>query len=58
MEFEWDEDRFLLLGPSAERRVLVVVHCCRENDEVIRIISARQATRRERDAYLSQWRSP
>jgi len=47
------EPRFLLLGPSAALRVLVVVHCCREEAEVIRIISAREATRREREAYAS-----
>ncbi len=46
-----DEDRFLLVGPSAKLRVLVVVHCYRESDEVIRIISARGATRSERRAY-------
>jgi len=47
-----DEERFLLLGPSVLGRVLVVVHCCREEGDVIRIISARKATRREQDAYL------
>jgi uncharacterized DUF497 family protein len=46
-----DEDRFLLVGPSAKLRVLVVVHCYRESDEVIRNISARGATRSERRAY-------
>ncbi len=49
-----EEQRFLLLGPSATGRVLVVVHCCREDGDVIRVISARKATRRERDAYLVQ----
>ncbi len=47
-----DEDRFLLVGPSARLQLLVVVHCYRESDEVIRIISARQATRRERRDYV------
>lgn len=46
-----DEDRFLLVGPSTKLRLLVVVHCYRESDEVIRIISARVATRSERRAY-------
>lgn len=49
-----DEYRFLLLGLSAELRILVVVHCTRESDEVIRIISARKATLQERRAYESQ----
>ncbi len=34
------EDRFLLLGFSGHLRLLVVCHCYRQNDEVIRIISA------------------
>ena len=34
------EDRFILLGVSSAARTLVV-HCCRENDSVVRIISAR-----------------
>jgi len=46
-----DEDRFILLGLSARLRVLVVCHCYRENDETIRIISARKATMKEKDAY-------
>lgn len=45
------EDRFLLLGMSSTARVLVVVHCYRESDAVIRIISARKATRKETKAY-------
>jgi uncharacterized protein len=36
-----DEVRFLLLGMSRRLRVLVVCHCYRHDDEVIRIISAR-----------------
>lgn len=46
-----DEDRFLLLGMSVALRVLVVVHCIREDDSTIRIISARKATRVERAQY-------
>ena len=47
---EW-EDRFLLLGLSAQLRVLLVCHCLRDEGSVIRIISARKATRRERGLY-------
>ena len=47
------EDRFLLLGFSAKLRMLIVCHAYRENDEVIRIISARKATRSERRQYGS-----
>ena len=46
-----DEDRFLLLGLSARLRVLVVCHCLREGESVIRIISARKATKKEIGHY-------
>jgi uncharacterized protein len=52
-----EEDRFALLALSAKLRLLVVVHCYREQDAVIRIISARKATRRERDIYNQRWRT-
>jgi uncharacterized DUF497 family protein len=44
-----DEQRFLLLGLSNRRRLLVVAHS--ERGESIRIISARRVTRRERRTY-------
>lgn len=46
-----DEDRFVLLGMSMALRTLVICHCYREGDAVIRIISARKADRSERQAY-------
>ncbi len=49
------EDRFVLLGLSAKLRALVVVHCYRENEDVIRLISARKATRAERRQYEERW---
>lgn len=42
-----EEDRFILLGFSFKLRILVVCYCYRENDTVIRIISARKATNKE-----------
>ena len=45
------EERFLLLGLSDALRTLLVCHCYRERDAVIRIISARKATRTERAEY-------
>ena len=48
------EDRFALLGLSAPLRVLVVAHCSRGGDSVIRVISARKATRIERAQYDAQ----
>jgi uncharacterized DUF497 family protein len=50
------EERFLMLGMSAGFRTLVVCHCYREEDEVIRIISARRADRGERRDYETRWR--
>ncbi|MGA9043238.1 MAG: BrnT family toxin [Terriglobales bacterium] len=44
-----EEDRFILLGWSSAPRMLLVCHCYRSNDRVIRIISARKATKRERE---------
>lgn len=45
------EDRFLMLGMSAEARVLIVCHCERGSGRAIRIISARKATKAERKFY-------
>ncbi len=49
-----DEERFILLGKSARANVLIVCHCYREGDEIIRIISARRATKKEEQTY---WRA-
>ena len=46
-----DEERFIILGISVKPRLLVVCHCYRENDTVIRIFSARKATRKEAALY-------
>ena len=48
-----DEDRFVLLGYSLQARCLIVNHCYRESDSVIRLISARRATPQEEEVY---WR--
>jgi uncharacterized DUF497 family protein len=50
------EERFVLLGLSAALRVLLVCHCYRKTDEVIRIISARKANREEKKEYERRWR--
>lgn len=49
-----DEDRFIMLGLSIVPRVLVVCHCFRESETVIRIISARKADKDEELAYWNQ----
>ena len=46
-----DEDRFLLVGMSYAFRILLVVHSYREKDEIVRLISARKATKTERQQY-------
>lgn len=50
-EHSSSEDRFIMLGLSSSARVLVVCHCERESGGLIRIISARRATRRESSFY-------
>ncbi len=45
----FDEERFITVGMDAFGRVLVVVYTWRGDE--IRVISARQATRREREQY-------
>lgn len=50
-----NEDRFLLLGLSMKLRVLVVYHCFRVSDTVVRIISARKANAKETGDYDRYW---
>lgn len=45
------EDRFILLGMAPSSRLLVVIHCFRDGDSIIRIISARKATKKETRIY-------
>jgi uncharacterized DUF497 family protein len=45
------EERFILLGLSSSLRLLLVSHCYRSEDNIIRIISARKATAHESKAY-------
>ena len=46
-----EEERFIILGFSSKANLLVVCHCYRMDDTVIRIISARKATTRESKQY-------
>src|SRR5574337_931268 len=48
-----EEDRFILLGLSIKLRTLVVCHCFRESETVVRLLSARKADRDEEREY---WR--
>ena len=48
------EERFVLIGFSYRANLLVVCHCYRKKESVIRIISARKASRQERNEYISR----
>lgn len=49
------EERFLIIGMTESNKILLVSHCYRDNDNVIRIISARKATKNEKNTYLRGW---
>lgn len=49
-----NEERFIILGLSVKFRILVVCHCYRKSESVIRIISARRSTKKERLQYEEQ----
>jgi hypothetical protein len=51
-DHSFEEHRYLLLGFSQSLKILVVCHCYRDDDSIIRIISARKATKKEQKAYF------
>ena len=51
-----NEERFIILGNSNVANLLVVCHCYRDSDSIIRIISARKATKNECLAYYGEKR--
>jgi len=50
-----NEDRFILLGLSFKSRTLVVCHCFRASETVVRLVSARKADQDEEREYW-RWR--
>jgi len=50
-EHSEEEERFIVIGESARTKLLVVCHCYRESEMIIRLISARKAERPEMDLY-------
>ncbi len=50
-EHSGEEERFLIIGFTSKARLCIVSHCYRENDSIIRLISARKATASERTYY-------
>lgn len=50
-EHSTDEDRYVRIGFSTKQKLLLVIFCERNDGNVIRIISARKATRHEMEQY-------
>ena len=48
------EERFMIIGIIRSQKICIVSHCYRDND-VIRIISAREATKNEKKVYFKGW---
>lgn len=51
-EHSMEEERFMLLGMSSQAKMLIVCHCYRDTEDIIRIISARKATNTETQQYI------
>ena len=47
-----EEDRFLIIGSIKTEQICIVSHCYRDNENRIRIISARRATKSEQQVYI------
>ncbi len=47
-----NEERFLIIGMSSKANLLLVCHCYRKKEKIIRIISARKATKAEEKDYI------
>ena len=54
-DYSIGEERFIILGFSNQANLLVVCHCYRDNDNIIRIISARRATPHESQQYTQSF---
>ena len=50
-EHSYEEERFLIIGTSSSSKICTVSHCYRGDDDIIRIISARKATKNEQRVY-------
>lgn len=50
-----DENRFLIIGSLKSSKICIVSHCYRDNDDIIRLISAREATKNEKRFYEEGW---
>lgn len=50
-----EEERFLIIGMIKSSKICIVSHCYRKSDTVIRLISAREATKKEKKIYKERW---
>ena len=50
-EHSYEEERFLIIGTTTSSKICIVSHCYRGDDDIIRIISARKATKTEQSVY-------
>lgn len=53
-EHSAEEDRFLIIGTTSKERICIVSHCYRGQENTIRIISARKATKNEKKIYIAE----
>ena len=51
-----DEDRYIIIGFSANSRLLLICFCEKDGGDTIRIISARKLTRRETKQFNERWK--
>lgn len=49
------EERFIIIGRIKSQKICLVSHCYRNDNNVIRIISARKATKKETERYMKGW---
>lgn len=54
-DHSFGEERFLIIGMIKSSKICIVSHCYRNSDNVIRLISAREATKREKKTYQESW---
>ena len=50
-EYSWDEDRYITIGMVNQITVIIML-VYTEREDAVRIISARKATKQEKEAYL------
>jgi uncharacterized protein len=56
-DHSFGEERLILIGAAAELGICVVCHCHLETNDVIRMISARPASKKEKIQYRRQYES-